>query len=352
VDEVKEENRYPLTFALFQKRIEGDDSLLELASLRFRESDLGTEYYADTIDELERLLRFKPLPETAVSVHLDRGIDLFDEGGRRKVLKFAAEFRDEVYGLVVHDQPEIPERFSDYVDVLHGLESGLKTLGEGPYVFIEYAVGMEPDLFVDLFKEIRHLSRVKCCIDTGHAGLRHVRKLYAEKHPGQDACSLGAFQDDLRPIIKDIQSAVASGIDPLLYLITEIGRLGGPLHFHLHDGHPLHAGPFGVSDHMSFTDRIPIPFEYEGEKSLPLMFGPAGLDRIVGESLSVLSSEKLSFSLEIHPSEGRLDLGNAAGLFEYWRDRGNAERMNFWLSVLSTNHELLRAACRNYLGQQ
>jgi hypothetical protein len=352
VHEVREGIRYPLTLALFQKRIEGDDSLLELASLRFSESNLGTECYAETIDELERLLRFKPRPETVVSVHMDRGIDLFDEGDRKKVLQFAAEFRHEVYGLVVHDQPEIADRFADYIDVLHRLESVLKPLGDGPYLFIEYAVGMEPDHFVELFRETRHLGRVKCCIDTGHTGLRHVRKLYAEKHPGQDACLLEAFQDDLPLIIKDVQDTVAAGIDPVLYLISEIGSLGGPLHFHLHDGHPLHAGPFGVSDHMSFIDRVPIPFEYEGEKSLPLMFGPSGLERIVKESLSMLPSEKVSFSLEIHPSEGRLGLGNASRLFEHWADKGNAERMNFWLSVLTANHKLLREAFRNFIEKR
>lgn len=82
------------------------------------------------------------------------------------------------------------------------------------------------------------------------------------------------------------------------------------------------------------------------------MFGPSGLERIVKESLSMLPSEKVSFSLEIHPPEGRLGLGNASRLFEHWADKGNAERMNFWLSVLTANHKLLREAFRNLLEKR
>src|ERR1019366_7467093 len=43
---------HPRILALFQKRIEGDDSLLRLAGLRFRQTGLGTEVYAGTPDEL------------------------------------------------------------------------------------------------------------------------------------------------------------------------------------------------------------------------------------------------------------------------------------------------------------
>jgi hypothetical protein len=39
---------YPPLLALFQKRIDGDDALLHLAGVRFKEAGLGTEFYADT----------------------------------------------------------------------------------------------------------------------------------------------------------------------------------------------------------------------------------------------------------------------------------------------------------------
>jgi len=35
--------------------------------------------------------------------------------------------------------------------------------------------------------------------------------------------------------------------------------------------------------------------------------------------------------------EGRLPLSDAAWLFAHWQDTANAERMNYWLSVLSEN---------------
>ena len=40
---------------------------------------------------------------------------------------------------------------------------------------------------------------------------------------------------------------------------------------------------------------------------------------------------------------GRLPLGDASRLFSRWRDTTNAERMNYWLSVLSENAMLVAA---------
>ena len=39
--------------------------------------------------------------------------------------------------------------------------------------------------------------------------------------------------------------------------------------------------------------------------------------------------------------EGRLPLADAAWLFRHWCDTTNAERMNYWLSVLSDNAMLM-----------
>jgi hypothetical protein len=105
----------------------------------------------------------------------------------------------------------------------------------------------------------------------------------------------------------------------------------------------------GISDHLSFLDKIPIPFEYKGRKSLDPMFGPSGLMRIVTESLQLLGTDRASFSLEIHPTEGRLPLGDASYLFSHWKDKGNAERMNYWLSVLLRNHQLVSEVCEKNL---
>jgi len=76
---------------------------------------------------------------------------------------------------------------------------------------------------------------------------------------------------------------------------------------------------------------------------VPLMFGPAGLARIVAKAIEAIRD--VSFTLEIHPTGERLLLGeDAAPLFGHWRDKTNAEQMNHWLSVLARNHALLLEA--------
>ena len=114
-----------------------------------------------------------------------------------------------------------------------------------------------------------------------------------------------------------------------------------PVHFHLHDGHPLIAG---LPDHFSFLTQLPVPFTYQHRRSLAPLYGPAGLASIVTAAVEACSTERASLTLEIHQAEGRLPLGDAAGLFRHWRDTTNAERMNYWQAVLAENHLLVHAA--------
>ena len=120
----------------------------------------------------------------------------------------------------------------------------------------------------------------------------------------------------------------------VLDVARSIGRLGKPVHFHLHDGHPLVPG---LADHFSFLTRLPIPFSYQGRRSLSMMYGPSGLASIVSAALESCRPQGVSFTLEIHQVEGRLPLADASPLFSHWRDTTNAERMNYWLSVLGDN---------------
>ncbi len=338
----------PPILALFQKRIDGDDALLRLASLRFKEAGLGPEFYAETPDELERLLRFKPTAEAPATVHLPRWINLFDENSRALVLAFAERFKNRIFGLIIHDQSEIAFRFDNYLTLLRDLESGLKNVGGSPCLFIEYAAGLEPDIFIELFRASHDFERVSSCIDIGHLGLWQARRVYSVKYPGKDVCALKPHDSGLRDVIGDVEEAVAAALPEVLRVIREIGSLGKPLHYHLHDAHPLSTfSPFGVADHLSFLDKIMLPFEYMGERSLDLMFGPLGLSRIIAEALELPGPEHVSFTLEIHPVKGTLPLGEASYLFHHWRDKGNAERMNFWLSVLCKNYQLVYDACNN-----
>jgi len=87
--------------------------------------------------------------------------------------------------------------------------------------------------------------------------------------------------------------------------------------------------------------RLPIPFSYRGRESLGMMYGPGGLASIVSAALESSRSQGVSFTLEIHQVEGRLPLADASRLFAHWRDITNAERMNYWLSVLADNAMLV-----------
>jgi hypothetical protein len=332
----------PRVLALFDKRFEGDDALLRLAALRFKQAGLGPEFYAETPPELSRLLAFMPSKDSPATVHLSREINLLERKGRDLVLEFVTGFKGRILGFIVHDQAEIEHHFDDYLDAVRELESNMKDDGDTPYVFIEYAAGLRIETYIKFLRSIRDLKRISGCIDTGHVGLRHAKDTYAGKHQGKDIFVLKPGSPELPELIGDVQDAVRSSLDALLYVVRELSVLKKPLHFHLHDGHPLSTdSPFGISDHLSFLTRIPIPFEYEGRELLRPMYGPSGLSKIIGESLKLLGADLVTFSLEIHPTEGRLPLGDAAHFFRHCKDKTNAERMNFWLSVLSANHLLL-----------
>ena len=335
-----------MTFGLFEKQIDGDDCLLELARLRFQQAGMGAEMHAGTPGQLEPLLRFRPGTRALVIVHLAREFSLADAQSRQRVLEFASSFAGRVYGLVLHDHACLAERPEDFVRLAQGIEAGLLAIPGGPLLFIEYAAGLEPAVFARFCAAIRPLSRVSACLDVGHVGIWQIRQTYARCHPGEDICALKSQPPGLARLMPDVEAAVHSALPRVLESIEAIGALGKPVHFHLHDGHPLSTfSRYGVSDHLSFLTEIPLGFAYRGRRSAPLMFGPAGLARIVSQALRCTASGGASFTLEIHPTAERLPLGDASPLFEHWTDKTNAELMNAWLSTLSRNHVLLRETC-------
>ncbi|MCK5229339.1 MAG: hypothetical protein KAR13_03685 [Desulfobulbaceae bacterium] len=344
----------PSILGLFQKRIPGDDALLELARLRFRESGLGMEIHCGTGDELvEHLLEFMPRPQTRAVVHLPHGIDLLSKEDVKQVIGLARAFHGRVNGFVVHDQLEAIDRTEEYLAALSGIDSELLSLSDGPYLYIEYACGLSPDFYISLVKKFSNLQKVTACIDIGHFGIMQAKDYFQKIFPGMDICSLTPSTPVLPEIIEDVEKATQSALPLVLAVIQEITGLGKPLHFHLHDGHPLSVfSPFGVSDHLSFLHEIPIPFPFNDRASLDPMFGPYGLSKIVSQALVALDPDLISFTLEIHPQEGRLPLGPYAHLFTHWQDKTNGERMNYWLDLLIKNHFLVREAYKNFLEIQ
>src|SRR5262249_28945589 len=157
--------------------------------------------------------------------------------------------------------PEIAANAEKFVRAARDLNSSLAKISLSPFVFVEYAAGLEPDVFAGFFHSIRELDHVTAAVDSGHVGIWQARQTFARVHMPQDVCSLKTQPADLPGLMPDVQAAVHSALPTLLKLINELGQTGKPVHFHLHDGHPLSTfSPFGVADHLSFSAEIPLRF--------------------------------------------------------------------------------------------
>jgi hypothetical protein len=327
-----------MVYALFQRRVDGDDALLRLAQLRFAQMGAAAEVYAETPDQLEHVLQFVPPHPRLPMVHLSRGLNVLHGRDRAVVLEFAGRFAGRVAGLVVHDKREMGAQTDRLLAALRELNAHLCARPAGPLVFLEYAAGLDRGWFIDVAERLQDAERVSCCIDVGHIGLRQVTARFGDRHPGLDLKKLDQADHRLPDLVGDIQDAVASALPHVLDVTRSLGRLGKHVHFHLHDGHPLVPG---LRDHFSFLTRLPVPFSYQGRWSLEMMYGPDGLASIVSTAIDAFPLQDVSFTIEVHQVEGRLPLGDSAWLFPHWRDTTNAERMNYWLSVLSDNAMLV-----------
>ena len=323
---------------LFQRRFAGDDALLELAGLRFAQMGVAAELYADTPDELERTLRFVPPHRYLPTVHLNRGINVLSEQDRSRVAEFADRFAGRVAGLVVHDKSEMVAQTDHLVEVMRELGARLRERPGRPMVFLEYAAGSEPEWFIELAERLLDAEQISCCIDIGHVGMRQASARFNRCHPGLGLGALSPEDWRLPDLVADVQDAVDGARRDVIDVIRSIGSLGKHVHFHLHDGHPLIPG---LSDHFTFLRQLPIPFSYQERQSLSMMYGPGGLESVIWAATEACRPGGASFTLEIHQVEGRLPLADASRLFAHWRDLTNAERMNYWLSVLSENAILL-----------
>jgi len=331
----------PPIHALFYQRFAGDDALLKLAGRRFSQEGLAAETYADTPDELDRVLPYVPPHPRRPTVHLNRGLNMLRERDRDVVEEFAGRFAGRLSGMVVHDQPDMGEQTDNLVAGLRELDRRLARWPDAPWVFLEYAARHEPGWFVEVAERLKDADRISCCIDIGHIGVRQAFTRFDREHPGLSLQSLSPADERLPGLVAEVQDVVASAPDDIIAMTCAIGRLGKNVHFHLHDGHPLVAG---LADHFTFLMRLPVPFSHDGRQSLATMYGPAGLAAVVGAATDAIGLDRLSFTLEIHQVEGRLPVGDAEDLFRHWQDLTSAERMNYWLSVLAQNAMLVRAA--------
>jgi hypothetical protein len=329
------------TLALLEQRFAGDGFLMKLASRRFAEAAMGAEMHGGTTDHLNWVLSFRPFREAPVVIHLPRDFNIAEETSCRRVLDLARHFRGQTSGFVLHDHRDLVERPEEYLEAARRLNTELEKIEKSPVLFIEYAAGLPPKEFARFFRSTLDLARVAPCVDVGHVGIRTARAVFAQQFPGEDVCAVKSQPERVPQLMPHITAAVEAGSEATIELIEELAELKKPIHFHLHDGHPLSTfSPFGVSDHLSFLAKIPLAFEYRGRRAAATIFGPAGLSRIVASALKHRSAP-VSFTLEIHPTGEQLALGAASALFSHWTDKTNAEKMNHWLSLLVENHKLL-----------
>ena len=342
----------PHTLGLFEQRFFGDDSLMKLARLRFAQAGMGAEMHAGTPDHFNWVMSFRPGAGTPVLVHLPRDWNLLTEPARQQIPLLASRCAGQVLGLVLHDHEALVARKAEYLDAARQMNRQLQKVEQCPMLFIEYAAGLEPGDFTGFFSTINDLDLIGPCIDIGHVGMRAARVAYARDHGGEDVCALKTQSAKLPQVMPDVDAAVSAAVVVVLALVDAIVAFEKPVHFHLHDGHPLSTfSPFGVSDHLSFFAEIPLNFEHRGRPAVPTMFGPGGLGQVIKRALTKDPS-RMSLTLEIHPTGEKLAVDDKASpLFTHWKDKTNAELTNHWLSVLSRNHALLQQSIQGALAR-
>jgi hypothetical protein len=329
-----------------QPPIEGDDALLRLAQSRLGAAGLGGEFYPGSPEHLQHLFKFRPHNRDCTA-HLPRNINLLEETGRATLMEYVRVAAGQLYGLVLHDRREFAEYPQQTLDAFRETDQLLAEVAEAPLVFVEYAAGLEPDFYASLFDESRELRKLSAAIDVGHVGIHVCRSAYQTENPGEDVCALRPDSPELPEKIEAVQRAADTALPAVLKLIRHLTKLDKPLHFHLHDGHPLSTfSRFGVSDHLSFLQQIHLPFSYRGNNLIKGIFGVSGLCDIIHTAITGIDADRLSFMLEMHPRDGRTPLEQHSQLFSHWQDTSHAERMNYWLDTLINNATLVREACR------
>lgn len=322
---------------LFQQRVPGDDALLRLARLRFEQAGLGAEVYAADFAALDRMLAFAPADDVLPMVHLDRRLDLMVDDDRRRVAGFVERFRGRIAGVVVHDKAPMVHRTDDVEAACRQLDGDLRA--DSPMVFLEYAAGHPPDWFAGLAERVSDVAAVSMCVDIGHVGIHQAHRALAQSRRDVTFTRLQADADLLATHIDAVEMAVDTALPTVLRLTDRLARVGKPLHFHLHDGHPLIPT---LSDHFGFLTQVPVPFAHRGRRAVDTMYGPDGLRAIVATAVAAAPHDaQPSLTLEIHQVSGRQPLADAAPLFAHWTDLTNAEHTDRWLSVLAENARLV-----------
>lgn len=343
---------FPKCMVILSKQmpIEGDDALLRLAQARLFDAGLGGELHPGSPEHLAELAGFLPGDHPS-TVHLPHHMNILQEHTPSELIRYASVFGNTFHGFVLHDTLNMQEEMDAYVQAFEALDKRLAEIPDAPWFFIEYAANIGFDLYATLLTRLQGCRHLSACLDVGHIGIEALTLQYRLQDPDEDVCSFTPHTPDLPPRIHGIQRAVAAALPQTLSMIERIAALGKPVHFHLHDGHPLSPlSYYNLSDHLSFLQEIDLPFEYEGRRRIGGMYGVAGLRAIVETALRGLGAEACSFLIEVHPTERRVPLGEKEEFFHHWFDKTNGERMNGWLEMLLDNAVLLRSVCHEALA--
>jgi hypothetical protein len=335
----------PRIYGLFHRHLAGDDALLQLAKRRFEEAGLAAELYPGDVDQALAEWPLAPQTGTRHFAHLPRHLDVVSDSHRNEIRHFAAALAGRAEGLVVHDQANWLERESDVRSALLKLDAALGAIRSAPAVFVEYAAGLPLDWFLALAEHMRKLSSVNICVDVGHVLMFATHRRFQRFSPGIDFWSLPRDVEQAPVWLSRLDVAMKLGTTDLLSTIQHIVELGGPIHFHLHDAHPLSLlSRYGVRDHLSFLQKVPVAPSVHPDGIVDTMLGPRGLSEIVRRLPGASRVEQITLTLEIHPTaEGAMQsLGPHAELFEHWTDLTHAEVTNAWLSTQAENAELVR----------
>ena len=333
-----------LAMLSIQPPIVGDEALLRLAQARFTEAGIGGEFYPGSVEHMVALFDYRP-PTIPCTAHLPRAINILEAAGQSQIVDYATCAAGRLYAILIHDHRDFANDRKQTVSAFRDVNNRLVRIPDAPLLFVEFAAGLDTLFFADLFETTVELEQICPAIDISHVGIHLCKKAYADTHAGENVCALRPDSPDLPAKIEEIQSLVATARIGVIDLTDRLGQLQKPLHFHLHDGHPLSTfSQFGVSDHLSFLQSIPIPFPHQGTQLLTGIFGIDGLRQLIQTARQRVPAENLSFMLEIHPQAGRSSLGNHTHLFAHWQDLSHAEQMNYWLDSLLNNARLVQDA--------
>ena len=119
------------------------------------------------------------------SAHLSRAMNVAEAGCHPQIEDFARRFAGRVYGLVIHDHPMLAENPRDYVRAAQELNARLQPIQNCPWLFVEYAAGVELAAFLRFVEAIRAAgSHQRLC---GHWSCGHpadAQRLFPNASPG------------------------------------------------------------------------------------------------------------------------------------------------------------------------